>query len=301
MALQAFAGVFSRYFVVGFFLPVFFGLTALSQLLAEGTLPSGYRDESGGTQILIIGGLALLGGLLLSGLHHVVLRLFEGYPLKRLAERGKLWRRLYGWTVDRWKRELADIRDQLQGPPSGKRTTAANRLQTSYPPRDAELLPTRFGNIVCAFERHPNLRYGLDGVAAWPRISALLTETERADLDDRRADVAFFLNGALVAGLTSVATAIDGLVHLRVGELLAALAAAGLSFLLYLGALNAAKRWGSAVRAAFDLHRGELYVKLGLARPVTHAKEGELAKKVNRMLLYAEPIPDSYREWSKEG
>jgi hypothetical protein len=300
VALQAFGGVFSRFFVVGFFLPAFFGLVAVSQLLAEGTLPSGYRAEEGGTQILIIGALALLGGLLLSGVHHLVLRLFEGYPLQQLAEHGKRWRRLYDWAIDRWKRELAETRQQLEGPRSGKRTAAVVRLHTSYPPDEAELLPTRFGNIVRAFERHPNIRYGLDGVAVWPRISALLTEREVSDLSDRRADVALFLNGALVGGLTAVAAAIDGLANLRIGEVVAALGAAGVSVLLYLGSLNAAQRWGSAVRSAFDLHRGELYVKLGVKRPMTNADERDLAKAVSRLFLYAEEIPNAYREWSKE-
>jgi hypothetical protein len=300
MGLQAFAGVFSRYFVVGFFLPAFFALVALSQLLDNGTLPSGYRAESGGTQILILGGLALLIGLLLSGLHYLVLRLFEGYPLSQLAERDGRWGKVHEWAISRWRRELEETRKRLEGPASPRRTGAAITLQTSFPPEEQELLPTRFGNIIRAFERHPNLRYGLDGLAAWPRMSALMNDSELADLSDRQADVAFFINGALVAGLTALAVAIDGLVHMCLGELFAAPTALLVSFALYFGALNAAKRWGSAVRSAFDLHRGELYTKLGVKLPLTDAEERRLAKRVNRMLLYAEPIPDAYREWSKE-
>lgn len=58
------AGVFSRYFIVGFFLPAFFTLVGLSQALTVSFLPSGYRSLSGGAQIAVLGGAGLLLGLL---------------------------------------------------------------------------------------------------------------------------------------------------------------------------------------------------------------------------------------------
>lgn len=300
MPLGEFAGVFSRYFVVGFFLPLFFALAALSQVVDEGTLPSGYREQSGGTQILIIGGVALLGGLLLSGVHYVVLRLFEGYPLSQARNR-RLFGGVHAAATRRWEREFDELQAALAGPRSPERTRAAMKAQNSFPPKKSELLPTRFGNAIRAFERHSNVRYGLDGVAVWPRIASLLSEQELNELADRRTDVAFFVNGALVAGATAGIALIDSLVHwIRVPELLSAVAAAMLALLLYLAAVNAAKRWGTAVRSAIDMHRLELYSRLGVRLPDRNEEELRTARSLSRLLLYAEPIPDADRLVSKE-
>ena len=69
MGLSDVAGVFSRKFIVGFFIPAFFVVLGLTQLVDERTLPAAYLDASGGAQVLIVGGFALIVGLLLSGLH----------------------------------------------------------------------------------------------------------------------------------------------------------------------------------------------------------------------------------------
>jgi hypothetical protein len=84
VGLSDIAGIFSRFFIVGFFIPVFFALVALSQMATASLLPNAYEQyESGATRILILGAGALVVGLLLLGLHYNVVRLFEGYPLMR--------------------------------------------------------------------------------------------------------------------------------------------------------------------------------------------------------------------------
>jgi hypothetical protein len=62
LGLSDLAGLFSRKFVIGFFIPVFFAPLAWAQLVDSRTMPGVYRDASQGTQILILGGFAVLVG-----------------------------------------------------------------------------------------------------------------------------------------------------------------------------------------------------------------------------------------------
>src|SRR4249919_240363 len=90
------AGVFSRYFIVGFFLPAFFTLVGLSQALTSSFLPNSYEELNEGAKVVVLGGVGLLLGLLMLGLNWQVFRLFEGYPLaerKGLSILGFLHRR----------------------------------------------------------------------------------------------------------------------------------------------------------------------------------------------------------------
>src|SRR3954453_10386533 len=77
MGVTDVAGVLSRLFVVGFFLPAFFTGVALDQVSAGALLPAAYHDAPG-TRLLIFGGVALLVGLTLSALHQTSLDLFAG-------------------------------------------------------------------------------------------------------------------------------------------------------------------------------------------------------------------------------
>jgi len=56
MGLSDIAGVFSRYFIVGFFLPVFFAMVALAQAVDSSMLPHVYTQSSSGARIAILGG-----------------------------------------------------------------------------------------------------------------------------------------------------------------------------------------------------------------------------------------------------
>jgi hypothetical protein len=63
MGLTDITGVFSRYFVVGFFLPAFITLVALWLSASSELVPDALGSHSQGTQLLILGGVALVAGL----------------------------------------------------------------------------------------------------------------------------------------------------------------------------------------------------------------------------------------------
>ena len=297
MALKDVAGVFSRYFIVGFFLPAFFTTLILAHVVDEQSLPALYLNASGGAQILIIGGAGLFVGLVASGLHESVLRLYEGYPLEGARDK-RGFNLPYRVTIKRWQDRFdAHATVKSQPTPSRARTDAAQTLARLYPATREQLLPTRFGNAVRSFERHPRSRYGLDGVVIWPRIALLLTDQEQQIVADAQTDVAFFVNAsvfAIVLGCLVIADAIAhgalpfGLCWLYALPFVVAWAAYRLS-------VGAAVRWGDTFRAVVDVHRLDLYARLGVRTFASDEDERRVANAVNRMLLFGEPIPDELR------
>jgi hypothetical protein len=311
-----FAGIFSRYFVIGFFLPFFFLLLAVAHIAEPSALPSAYRSAAAGTQVIIIGGASVFGALIFSGLNFHFLRTLEGYPFQRFAEGDKKsWlgpprtavEKIVDGRLEHWRRRWRDLSLVVVGPTSPDRTRAAERRDRDFPRCEADILPTRFGNALRAFEAHPMKRYGLDGVAAWPRIEVLLSESEQESLVEARTDVSLFVNLTFLGVPAGVYLAIavlagDGGCALPIRLVLAAACLAGgiaASFCAYMAAVGAVVRWGVPVRAAIDMHRLELYTKLGLRHPETFMDEARVAKAVNRSALYGEPFTTPVRAKSE--
>ena len=73
MGLGDITGIFSRFFVVGFYLPSFFVLVAFDRL---------FSPELNGNRIYVIGGAALFLALLLLGLRDFIWFKFSGYWLE---------------------------------------------------------------------------------------------------------------------------------------------------------------------------------------------------------------------------
>lgn len=296
MAPSDVAGVFSRYFIIGFFLPAFFVLVGLSQTLSADLLPSSYESLSGGAQIAVLGGTGLLLGLLLQGLNWQVFRLFEGYPLVQKRHSSGIVK----WIHDLFVRRQAKAFDSLIATRDGadddaERSNAAWKLDREFPASRDQLMPTRFGNAVLAFETHANTRWGLDSIAVWPRIDMLLSDREAELQANARGEAAFFINGSLllvIAGLLLVADEIGNCV--LGGWRVAAYSIPFLaSAVVAAWAVGAATRWGNTVRAAIDIHRFGLYDKLGVRRPRNFRDEREhVSLAVNEALLYGRPIPD---------
>jgi hypothetical protein len=308
MGLANIAGVFSRYFVVGFFLPAFFALVALSQTVSEAFLPPVYLHAGAGAQIAILGGAALPVGLLLLGLHYRVLRLYEGYPL---AEHSSLHgvKQIHDalLSVQRWRFRRAMRHCDYNRLDEVGPFDAAWKLDRRFPhdlghPNDETLLlPTAFGNAVRAFERHSFLRWHLNGIGVWPHVENLLTSQEAQVLADAQGDVAFFINSSLVAVLSALALVIDMVEDTGAPSPVVVLVPVAVTVLAYGAAIGAAANWGEVVRASIDLHRHELYEKLGLRPPRDFKEERQIAWHVNRTLLVGLHLPDEYAAVVREG
>lgn len=293
MALSDITNVFSRYFVVGFFLPAYAWLLALWLTASSDLIPKALKGHSQTTQVLILGGAALVAGLMLSGLSYYITRLYEGYGLERLRDSralGWLRRGAIALQARRYER-LLEVRQNKQAP-AWKRAEAAWYLDKWYPKNRDDLLPTRVGNAIRAFEQHSNARWGLDGVTVWPRIAALLSADERELEVDAKINFYVFINASVGAYAVGICLVVDAEMHKS--------PAAwhwlfyGIPFLvgyvLYRAAIGPAVDWGDSVRAGIDLHRLDLYEKLGVRAPTSFSDERQIADTVNKALLYGHPL-----------
>jgi hypothetical protein len=207
------------------------------------------------------------------------------------------------WKKRRWLRTHEQLTELKSQPESSKeRTEAACELTARFPPEDRHVLPTELGNVIRAFENHPRTRYGLDGIPIWPSIAAMLTESERADLDEKTTDVAFWLNGLVLVVVGGALLFAERVWHPPAGtletvgiEVAIVASVAGLAAWMYRQLIGAAARWGEPVRAAFDMHRLELYDRLGVRRPYTREEDVEAGRAVNRLLAFGEPLPQKWR------
>lgn len=287
MGLGDVTGVFSRYFVVGFFLPAYASLLALWLAATPTFVPDVLDSHGQATQVAVLGTGALGAALLLSGTSFYVLRAFEGYPLQRFPL-------LLGVAVALQRRRfdrLVRTRDD-EAQTAAARSRAAWMLDRYFPHDRSALLPTRLGNAFRAFERHSNGRWGLDGVTAWPRIDSLLASDERELHVDAKIDLYVFVNAALGAFVVGVCLVVDraadAATPLWKWSLLLIPFAAGYG--LYRAAVDPAVRWGDAVRSSIDIHRLELYEKLGVRAPTSFSDERAIAACVNAALLYGHPL-----------
>jgi hypothetical protein len=293
MGLGDITGIFSRYFVVGFFLPAYISLISLWLTATSAFRPNALDGHSETTQVAVLGAVALVGGLALSGLSYYVTRVFEGYPLERLSG-WPVAGRMYDGAIALQRRSfdhLLAIRDD-KTKAQKERRSAAWSLDKFYPHERERLLPTRVGNAIRAFESHSNVRWGLDGVTIWPRVELLLSADERDLQVDAKINFYVFINAATGALIVGACLVIDKGLNAPTPTSYWPLYVIPfvLSYILYRAALGPATDWGDTVRASIDLHRLEIYEKLGVRAPTSFSDERALADRVNRALLYGHPL-----------
>src|SRR6266516_2280966 len=134
------AGIFSRFFISGFFLPAFFTLFVLWLTASTHFQPASFSEQSKQVQVLALGGVALLVGLLLQGLRYPLIRIFEGYGIKQQL----LLRPLYWVAMPLQRLSYRRILKQAGGDESRRKWL----LDRRFPLEIDRLLPTRFGNAL---------------------------------------------------------------------------------------------------------------------------------------------------------
>src|SRR5208282_895989 len=147
------------------------------------------------------------------------------------------------------------------------------RAVNSYPDIIGNVLPTKLGNVMRAYERYSDVVYGMEAIALWPRIFMVIPEEARTLFREGEALFQFDLN-ALVAGsvsfvvyFTIVAVAVQSgnpdelLIALRWS--LIPVISALLAWFGWWQLPVAAGQRGEQVKAVFDLYRDKFAEALG--------------------------------------
>jgi hypothetical protein len=210
------------------------------------------------------------------------IRIAEGYlPIR--------FKRLEACLSNWWKGEIEKKRDKLnemsRGGAGFEKSIALLDVELLNLPLPQEAMPTKLGNILYAAEDYSWSRYGLDAVCCWPRLYPLLSDTLRTNLDASRNQ----LNEAARLLFWSVLFVVFWLPvsiyfehwWFAYGTLVAVLVA----YISYHRMVANAYIYGDLIRAAFDLHRFDLYAKLKYVEPKTFENERATGEKLSKYLL----------------
>ncbi|XLV70449.1 hypothetical protein ACKZDW_05475 (plasmid) [Ralstonia syzygii subsp. celebesensis] len=149
------------------------------------------------------------------------------------------------------------------------------KLALEYPEQRELVLPTRFGNVLRAFEMYAGNVYGVESIHAWPRLLAVVPKDYQETLADARAPVDFFVSLVFVSfvlggvALARCAAEFPSGLHGIQPWWFAGVCTMAfvVSRLCYLAAVSTAIAWGETVKSAFDLYLPSLATALDMRCP----------------------------------
>lgn len=296
------SGLFGKNFVIGYLLPA--GLitfvVALHCDLFYGTHFYRWTADffASPNEKLPAGRLAFaltaifVAALLLKAFNPALLNLAQGYFPKPIRNRLSWWQR----------RHFNDLKTKIDGSTDiNEKSRLMVKLMENFPELERLVLPTRFGNIMRASERYPQIVYFIEATLGWTRLEPLVPQVHRDLLEEAKSQVdafvALWFGGLLAAGLE-----IAGMIKMRdVGLFYLPLLSLMFSVLMVRYAGSAAGRYGHLVRGAFDLYRADLCAKLGLEMPATLEDERKLWQAVSWTFVYPDPrVADSMSPFRKK-
>ena len=240
-----------------------------------------------GAILVVAAGVVL--GVVLSTASTPLYRVLEGYVLTSLNNR--LARSLKRTLTTRMRNKRKDLLGRFRdADPYGYEVNLILESLQKYP-SETEVLPTRLGNVMRAFEEYAYRQYGMDSQSLWEPLWAVTPQPLRDDHDHARAGTDFcvamiavacmFGALSLVSGAWLVASKHEWSLGLLVGGvLIPALVARA----LYELCVSSAFRWGLVVKGMVDIGRPTLAAALGLQLPVTLSAERDMWRRVSRFV-----------------
>lgn len=306
--ISAISGQFGKALILGTFLPVII-FVILLQIFVIPLFPSEITFlkplEALDTQwqVFALSILAIILSSLLYNLNIPIIRFYEGYSWEK-SWFGK-WRKHYHETqfnaaharvkgMRTLLRKLSD-QDKRYSDISKQFHRIGCKINSEFPGDLTFVMPTRLGNTIRSFEHYSNLQYGIEAIVLWPRLIAKISKEYIVAIDDAKASFDFMINSSLLSAVLFLTILGVGLLYpfhlnsfpLRLFWLLKVLVFATLCYLFYLGSISRASAWGSLIKGAFDLYRGELLKQLGYSRILTEPEEEyKLWNKISRNMLF---------------
>lgn len=286
--------ILDRNFVVGYAIPsVVLILLGRALLPLFGLVPDFLKLDGAEPfkDTTLVALLVLSISILLMSLNWSILRFFEGYWRVELG--GRVLDRTYKWNchyVKRWRK----LRDKIDGltqerddclkqgksflnSSERQRVIAIAYFAERFPSEQHQVLPTKLGNAIRAFEDYPRVMYGIESISGWSRLNAVIPKEYRELMDQARADMCLWLNLLFIDLVLLTGYLVAALVKRKCPEALLVLPALVLlPFFLSAKTTSAAIGWGEWVKAAFDLFLPDLREKLGYSKPPGLKEDREL-------------------------
>ena len=322
-----------RDFILGQLLPtLLFAVAALllfrDQMPVEAWINILTGKDLGTTALLLLGVWVIAVTTLMLNLW--IYRFLEGYTFPRwLAD---ILKRRNRKRLQRSLRQIQTLYDQWAEQGNAFSQANLERYQSLrcnlvqwMPPRESDILPTRFGNAIKAFEVYPRDVYGADGIMIWLRLATVMPKQFVEQIQVMRAQIDCLINCcffSVVTALVAVIRAIysgswhyknlqtfagvyDTISGIEKAWLVWTLGAAIAAYLFYRWAVACVPAWGELVMSAFDCYLPALAGQLGFELPKTEAMRREFWTTLSQQLIYRrEPngeLPFRVENWTQVG
>ncbi len=248
--------------------------------------------------------LVALLAYLLDAANLSLIRLFEGYPVRKLfpfdwrEEQHRAYVQSVLNEVEKWHKEYRAAMDRNETDEVMQEITARldaylKLLANRYPEDPSRVLPTSFGNVIAAAEYYPRKILGMDTVALWPFLRPILNEMGYAPFVLRDKAVMDFLVN-LIAVLSVFGVLYGGVNWFFTGLQTSWIAGVFLVGLcccfLYILSVQAAAGWGITIRTPFLLYREPLRKRLRLRLAVGYEDERRLWEDASA--FFSGELPD---------
>jgi hypothetical protein len=337
--LSGLPSIADKNFVIGFFLPVIIVLFVTAWVFPDIGVLAPLRTATDKTlgdlawQVLAVWTLSI--GLFTT--NHLQYRLLEGYcpPVSWFGwlRAWHRWRfgRIAGRRQeirDRWAQALQDKRE-FPADQQDESARLQQRLVTEFPTYRDEtrpgvvlpgaIMPTRFGNVIAAFEVYSRQIYNADSIPVWLRLASVVPKDFASEIEDARAPVNCFVNicylalvvcgfalGRIVAGIDQSHILVEATgmpTHATIQASLpaaacydaeVALAALVVAWIAYRWATHLAIAWGELVKSAFDCYLPALVRQLGYATPPDAALRQKFWDEFSNLAIYRVRMPTAW-------
>jgi hypothetical protein len=167
------------------------------------------------TLLIIVPTLIL--GFTLTSLNTFFIKIFEGYILlphipainriqQRKFRKQKRQLIILRKKINRFSKRDGEAAKKAISKLNEKERALVTEYQRTFPLRENELLPTRFGNILKAAEAYPMERYKIDAVPLWTRIVHVIPPSYDSRIEHTHNELTFLINCAILSAIFSVIT-----------------------------------------------------------------------------------------------
>jgi hypothetical protein len=285
-----------RAFILAAFLPTLLLAVCLLTLFRDHSLAQTWikalMAKDPGSAVFLLFAVWIIAVFMLA-LNYWLYRFLEGYMFP-------------SWIADRLKkRNRHRLQCRLQRL-ENKNKTALERgalwygLLQEIPLKDDQVLSTRFGNAIRAFEIYPNDIYGADAITIWLRLASVIPKEFTDQINNMRSQVDLFVNCSffsiliallaviriIVSVITSYSTKARGISFDAIEYLLWSAVSIVAAYVFYRLAVISVPAWGELVKSAFDCYLPALAKQLGFELPQTESERRSFWTTFSQQLLY---------------